>query len=279
VIQAIAMDASVAASQYVDVPTAAPILLLIGGESTESARSLVDALVSHRFQADVTLASIRQQFPANWAPAVPPFVHGCYLRCPSITDFLLLRDRLHAESELFHLRCYGILVIVDFSVNPDIQPVRNQIEPLFSDTDHYFFGYTNYRADSLTSDEITATFITFCEWGPRNIVTVFDKHASDLVIAAFTDNYQKLIHGADKASRAPSLLIPANSLTLLSDRAFATGALQDLVRADDPSKIPGVFEFMGLFEMQFPGVLREERLLDHLPPVGPEQVAGRREPE
>jgi hypothetical protein len=60
--------------------------------------------------------------------------------------------------------------------------------------------------------------------------------------------------------KALDYTLPLNALTLCSDRKRVLATWADILNVEnEPSKIPAVYEFMGIFELPNPGDFRDQR--------------------
>ena len=255
---------------YVDVTLAAPILVMAAGNTGEELKRTFRSLFGQ------TIPISLNQYSASFKSTLqskkmngPDKVRAKYLKCKNVSEFLLFRDRLRDESQLFHLKCYSILIVIDVSLNKDtFRAITEQTKAFLFDDEAV--GYLYYRAwpelaeEFRENDRIGMTFHTY---SVESAIDGINNFAASQVVSALEKKIRAIPNPEDVKKKSIEQIISTNVLKLCSvETSDVVGAFSDAFRQISDSKdsnspkVGAVYELMGMFEREFPGVLKTEKL-------------------
>ena len=261
---------------YTSCPLAAPILLLVAGDADEKTYEIIERLAKETVvvepgRYDVLVAELSAK-----NISYPNMVRARYIDCPSLEDFLLVRERLRGELELFYLSCYSVVVVVDVALNRDrFKEIKEQMGVHFYPKESVGFVY--YRAtEELAAEHSDTTHIAFARNKMESMVDGVNNFAEKIVMDAFLSRYRTVPKIEGKKKRSVEQVIPMHSLWFCSVEAndavdAFVNCLKDMDDARDSDvKRGAIYETMGLFYREHDSMPRNDRI-----PYGPPSLPGR----
>ena len=257
---------------YVDVSLAAPILVVAVGNTGEDVKRIIGKL------RDTVVPIDPKQFSDTFAQTIeskkmpcPQRIRAKYFKCKNLSEFLLLRERVRDESQLFHLKCYSVLVIIDVTLNHEnFLSITQQMKSFMFEDESVSYLY--YRASPELAPEFSESAgigVTFVSYNDPVAINSINTLAIPQVVAALERKIRAVPNLGRSKRKSIEQIISNNVLMFCSvDTSDVISTFNDVIRQMNDSKetnsprIGAVYELMGLFAREFCDDLRRERLLE-----------------
>lgn len=261
-------------ADYVQCRLSAPILLLVAGDADENTFSIIEQLSRQTVTVELGRCDTLVAELKGKNVSYPDTIRASYIPCHSIEEFLLLRQRLLHESQLFYFTCYSVIVLIDVKLNRTrFNEIKKQMSIHLHDSEPVGFVY--YRAPvKMAAEYSKTTHLAFARNKIESILDGVNNFAETFVMEAFETQIKTNVVRVEKRRRKNvEQIIEVNSLWFCSlDRSEVIDkfveCLKDLddTKDSDPSKLGALYETMGLFYREENSEdAKPERIFDAIP--------------
>ncbi|OHT05179.1 hypothetical protein TRFO_27195 [Tritrichomonas foetus] len=241
---------------YTDLGFSIPALLLPFGKISKKGWQFIKLLTNEPLLVDSNTDFEKICLEKNIV--VPQSLNAKIYTCQSPTEIKLIKQRLWQETQLFFLKCYIVIIFVDYGKNEDVKSAQELTKFLFNDED--FPSLIFYRASEaiiqLHSDE---THISFANYKDDIASANFRQFLTNRILASIKSKISSLVSNSSssKASRYALQVLSTEKKDIVNSFIHLNKRTKQ-----DSIQFASLLEQMGLYETENPGQLRELKIID-----------------
>ena len=240
---------------YSDLKLAIPIILFPCGELSDSGKLFVQAISQEITSIDSSdKAFLEGCSERNIVAPVVTNVQVCLVH--SISNLNLIKKRIQQDNKILFLKYITYLFFIDYSLNPDIESVKNLVTSLFHPDFLFHVCYFVYKGSesllSKHSDDMHISFDSYSDDVAKENMKLF---LTQRVLTILTTRIRNQIRPNTKNSLNYLLS------TISSDKKEQ---FESIVRIAKKSKSDNAtaLELIGIFEHEYPGELRDAKFFE-----------------
>ena len=253
---------------FTDLKLALPILILNGGKVSSDQMDLINSLSEAPIVVDfATLAEFSESCKEK-SIEVPERIKLQFIYCSSIDEYIDISSILTRNYGIPFFSSFATLVIIDYSLNPKIQSVRNSISQLLPK--RYNTGFVYYKATediiSLFAEDTHISFTSYGKSGLKSHLIQFTTTIAFKGIMNDSDFVNYIAHITNKSSKATVVKMMPCCLSFDNNDVIKaiTQALKEQENSEDFKTSIVIYEIIGILEQSEPGICKRNKLLERV---------------